>query len=55
VSFAAVTLSAASQRVFIVVVAYFVIVSVRKLSDIPSYNIDWYWNTVTHVKVFPVL
>jgi hypothetical protein len=36
VSFAAVTLSVASQRVFIVVV-YFVIDSVRKLLDTPSY------------------
>jgi hypothetical protein len=34
--FAAITLSVASQRVFIVVV-YFVIDSVRKLLDIPSY------------------
>jgi hypothetical protein len=36
VSFAAITLCVASQRVFIVVV-YFVIDSVRKLLDIPSY------------------
>jgi hypothetical protein len=36
VSFAAITLSVASQRVFIVVV-YFVIDSVRKLLDTPSY------------------
>jgi hypothetical protein len=36
VSFAAITLCVASQRVFIVV-AYFVIDSVRKLLDIPSY------------------
>jgi hypothetical protein len=35
VSFAAVTLCVASQRVFVVV--YFVIVSVRKLLDILSY------------------
>jgi hypothetical protein len=35
-SFAAITLCVASQRVFIVVV-YFVINSVRKLLDIPSY------------------
>jgi hypothetical protein len=38
VSFAAVTLCVASQRVFIVVVVvYFVIDSVRKLLDTPSY------------------
>jgi hypothetical protein len=36
VSFAAITLCVASQRVFIVVV-YFVIESVRKLLDTPSY------------------
>jgi hypothetical protein len=35
VSFAAITLCAASRRVFIAV--YFVIVSVRKLLDTPSY------------------
>jgi hypothetical protein len=38
VSFAAITVCVASQRVFIVVV-YFVIGSVRKLLDIPSYMI----------------
>jgi uncharacterized protein HemY len=43
VSFAAITLCVASQRVFIVVVVvvvvvvYFVIYSVRKFLDIPSY------------------
>jgi hypothetical protein len=37
VSFAAITLFVASQRVFIVVV-YFVIESVRKLLDTPSYT-----------------
>jgi hypothetical protein len=38
VSFAAITLCVASQRVFIVVVVvYFVIVSVRKLLDTTSY------------------
>jgi hypothetical protein len=36
VSFAAITLRVASERVFIVVV-YFVIDSVRKLLDTPSY------------------
>jgi uncharacterized protein HemY len=41
VSFAAITLRVASQRVFIVVVVvvvYFVIDSVRKLLDTPSYD-----------------
>jgi hypothetical protein len=38
VSFAAITHCVASQRAFIVVV-YFVIDSVRKLLDIPSYNV----------------
>jgi hypothetical protein len=38
VSFAAITLCAASQRVFIFVVVYFVIDSVRKLLDTPSYT-----------------
>jgi hypothetical protein len=38
VSFAAITLCVASQRVFIVVV-YFVIDSVRKLLDTPSYTV----------------
>jgi hypothetical protein len=37
VSFAAITLCVASQRVFIVVSVYFVIVLVRKLLDTPSY------------------
>jgi hypothetical protein len=37
VSFAAMTLFVASQRVFIVVSVYFVIDSARKLLDIPSY------------------
>jgi hypothetical protein len=37
-SFAAITLCVASQRVFVVVVVvYFVIDSVRKLLDTPSY------------------
>jgi hypothetical protein len=38
VSFAAITLCIASQRVFIVVGVYFFINSVRKLLDTPSYN-----------------
>jgi hypothetical protein len=37
VSFTAITLCVASQRVFIVVSVYFVIVSVRKRLDTPSY------------------
>jgi len=44
VSFAAITLCVASQRVFIVVSVYFVIDSVRKLLDTPSYICsDDYW------------
>jgi len=42
VSFASITLCDASQRVFIVVHAYFVIDSVRKLLDTPSY-IQCFW------------
>jgi hypothetical protein len=39
VSFAAITICVASQRVFVVVVVvYFVIDSVRQLLDTPSYN-----------------
>jgi hypothetical protein len=37
VSFAVITLYVASERVFIVVNAHFVIESVRKLLDMPSY------------------
>jgi hypothetical protein len=37
VSFATIILCVASQRVLIFVVVYFVIDSVRKLLDIPSY------------------
>jgi hypothetical protein len=37
VNFAAVTLCVASQRVFVVTVVHFVIDSVRKLLDTPSY------------------
>jgi hypothetical protein len=39
VSFAAITLCVASQRMFIVVTVYFVIVSVRELLDTPSYSL----------------
>jgi hypothetical protein len=38
VSFAAITPYVASQRVFIVVSIYFVIESIRKLLDTPSYK-----------------
>jgi hypothetical protein len=38
VSFATITLRVASQQVFIVVVVYFVIESVRKVLDTPSYT-----------------
>jgi hypothetical protein len=38
VSFAAIKFCVASQRVFVVVVVYFVIESVRKLFDTPSYG-----------------
>jgi hypothetical protein len=38
VSFAAITLCVASQRVFVVVKVYFVIDSVRKVLDTPSYT-----------------
>jgi len=37
-SFSTLTLRVASQQVFIVVSVYFVIDSVRKLFDTPSYN-----------------
>jgi hypothetical protein len=44
VSFAAITLCVASQQVFVVVAAaaaaYFVIDSVRKLLDTPSYTVE---------------
>jgi hypothetical protein len=38
-SFASITLCVASQRVFVVVVVYFVMDSVRKLLDTPSYHL----------------
>jgi hypothetical protein len=54
VKFAAITLCVPSQRVFIVAVVYFVIDSVRKLLDTPSYSDESYkcktckkWNSVT--------
>jgi hypothetical protein len=44
VSFIAITLCVASQRVFIVVSVYFVIDSVQKLLDTPSYLVNNYRN-----------
>jgi hypothetical protein len=49
VSLAAITLCVASQRVFVVVSAYFVIHSDRKLWDTPSYDdqintVRWAWH-----------
>jgi hypothetical protein len=57
VSFATITLCVASQQVFIivvvVVVVYFVIDSVRKLLDTPSYVMDViYSKTAPHAKKF---
>jgi len=43
VSFTTITLCVASQRVFVVVVVYFVIDSVWKLLDTPSYVMDGTW------------
>jgi hypothetical protein len=40
-SFVAITLCVASQRVFIVISVYFVMDSVRKLLDPPSYSQGW--------------
>jgi hypothetical protein len=51
VSFAAITLCVASQRVFVVVVVvvvYFVIDSIRKLLDTPSYMI---WCVVRYCTI----
>jgi hypothetical protein len=39
VSFAAITICVASQRVFVVDVVYFITDSVRKLLDTPSYYV----------------
>jgi hypothetical protein len=39
VNFAAITLCVASQRIFVIVVVYFVIDSARKLLDTPSYSV----------------
>jgi hypothetical protein len=48
VSFAAITLCVTSQRVFITAVVYFVIDSVRKLFDTPSYVTETLWG----IKMF---
>jgi hypothetical protein len=59
VMFAAITLCVASQRVYIVVSVYFVIDSVRKLLDTPSYmnkwlpalaEIIWDWMTILNQR-----
>jgi hypothetical protein len=52
VSFAAITLCVASQRVFVVVV-YFVIDSVRKLLDTPSYTL--FFSVAIVISVFVVI
>jgi hypothetical protein len=49
VSFAVITLCVASQRVFIVVSVYFVIDSVRKFLDTPSYDPGIPLHTHTHI------
>jgi hypothetical protein len=55
VSFAAITLCVASQRVFIVVVVvvvvYSVIDSVRKLLDTPSYNLKNEYDVSLNIRV----
>jgi len=55
VSFVAITLLVASQRAFIIVVVYFVIGSVRKLLDTPSYCIKSSNCEANHVISFIVL
>jgi hypothetical protein len=49
-SFAVITLCLASQRVFIFVVVYFVIDSVRKLLDTPTY-VKYYTFVITAILV----
>jgi hypothetical protein len=49
VSFAAITLCVASQRVFIVVSLYFVIDSVRKLLVTPSYKFHIHLQILTEI------
>jgi hypothetical protein len=53
VSFAAITLCVTSQRVFIVVSVYFVIDSVRKLLDTPSYVSIWVSNKLYLIFCVP--
>jgi hypothetical protein len=57
VSFTVITLCVASQRVFVVViVVYFVIDSVRKLSDTPSYAYGRYkFNAISVRSVWIIL
>jgi len=52
VSFAAITLYVASQRVFIIVSIYFIIDSVRKILDAPSYMLYRYFLHPSSVKIF---
>jgi hypothetical protein len=49
VSFVAITICVASQRVFIYVV-YLVIASVRKLLDVPSYAVPFFYQTMHHAS-----
>jgi hypothetical protein len=55
VIFADITLCVASQQVFVVVIVYFVIDSVRKPFDIPSYNV-WKVTDISHtdMELFPL-
>jgi hypothetical protein len=56
VSFAAITLCVASQRVFIVVSVYFVIDSVRKLLDTLSYiYLIWGYTAYTFNGIISIL
>jgi hypothetical protein len=52
VSFAAITLCVASQRVFIFVSVYFVTDSVRKILDTPSYDWSDVRNNACCVRMF---
>jgi hypothetical protein len=52
VSFTAITLCVASERAFIVVSIYFVIDSLRKLLDTPSYLYVLYLYDIFHVLLF---
>jgi hypothetical protein len=49
---AAITIFVASERVFIFVVVYFVLDSVRKLLDTPSYIVQAYFKEKCHVSKF---